>query len=159
MPIYDVFWTKELLEAIRKVEVTESGEATFLTLELGLSLLNLMPQSPKEIALLEQERRLRKKTQATLTYIDAKKAQKAPRLPPCRHEPTMMLLTTYSCFLDMLFGQANAHRAGLIEVRQALMGLQSVARRLPTIFYAKIVWAVLDDNVRHFNKCLSPADF
>ena len=71
----------------------------------------------------------------------------------------MVLLTTNACFLDMLFGQANTHRSGLNKVRRALMGLQSVMHKLPPIFYAEVLWAILDDKFRHFNECLTPSDF
>ena len=43
---YKIYWCGDLLVAIRKVEFTESGGAAFLTSELGLSLLQLMPRSP-----------------------------------------------------------------------------------------------------------------
>ena len=40
---YKMYWLDNLLTVIRKVEFTKSGEATFLVLELKLSLPQLMP--------------------------------------------------------------------------------------------------------------------
>ena len=40
---YKIYWSDDLLTAIRKVEFTELGEATFPTSEMGLSLLQLLP--------------------------------------------------------------------------------------------------------------------
>ena len=40
---YKIYWSDDLLTAIRKVEFTELGEAIFLTSELGIRLLQLLP--------------------------------------------------------------------------------------------------------------------
>ena len=53
------------------------------------------------------------KTKTTLTYSEAKKAAKAPRIPPQTYESTLMLLTTYALFIEMLFGGNNAHLRGI----------------------------------------------
>ena len=45
---YKIYWSDELLMVIRKVAFTESGEATFLTSEMELSLLQMMPRTPEE---------------------------------------------------------------------------------------------------------------
>ena len=46
---YKIYWSDNFLMTIRKVEFTESGETTFLTLELGLSLLQLLSLSLEEV--------------------------------------------------------------------------------------------------------------
>ena len=40
---HKIYWSDDLITAIRKVEFTDSGEAIFLTSEMGSSLLQLMP--------------------------------------------------------------------------------------------------------------------
>ena len=54
---HQVYWTDELLSAIRTVEFTESGEATFLTSEMGLSVLQMMPRTTDEEDRFKMERR------------------------------------------------------------------------------------------------------
>ena len=95
------------------MEFTESGEAMFLTSELGLSLLQLMPRSPAENAGMKKEHQVRDQSAETLTYIEARKAQKTPRLPPTSWEETPTLLTTYTLFLEIMFGDKNAYLNGL----------------------------------------------
>ena len=53
---YRIYWSDELLTAIRKVEFTELGEATFPTSEMGLSLLQLIPRTPGEEVIFNAER-------------------------------------------------------------------------------------------------------
>ena len=151
---YDIHWSEELIMAIRKVEFTESGTATFITSEEGISLLQLLPRSPEEIAVMEGERKLREKTVKTLSYTEAKKMERAPRLPTWRFEDTMMLFTTYALFLEMLFGQNNQHLQGLNAVRGQLMAMAQIRKVLTPMYFANVVWAVLDDGVRHFNECM-----
>ena len=127
---YKVYWTDELLSSIRTVEFTESGKATFLTSEMGLSVLQMMPRTAAEEDNFKKERRVRAKSNETLTYSEAKRFERAPRLPPGTWEETAALLTTYSLFLEMLFGLNNEHRRGVDEVRQTLMSLADVKSKL-----------------------------
>ena len=80
-----------------------------MTSESGLSIIQMLPVGPAEEAQLEYERTLREKTRTTLTYSNANKAAKAPRLPPQTYKTMLMLLTTYALFIKMLFGKRNAH--------------------------------------------------
>ena len=75
---YKIYWLDDLLTAIRKVEFTESGEVTFLTLALGLSLLQLLKQSLEEEARFNAERWACSQPNGTLTYTKAKQFQKGP---------------------------------------------------------------------------------
>jgi hypothetical protein len=71
---HDIHFVKELLEALRKVELVASSQATFLTAESGLLILNLMPRSRAEMARIDSEQRLRDATASTATFAEAKKA-------------------------------------------------------------------------------------
>ena len=66
----------------------------------------------------------------------------------------MMLFTTYALFLEMLFGQNNQHLQGLNAVRGQLMAMAQIRKVLTPMYFANVVWAVLDDGVRHFNECM-----
>ena len=57
-----------------------------------------------------------------------------PRLSPNWHETIVTLLTTNACFLEMLLRKLNGNLIGLNKMRRALMGLQSVAHKIPLIF-------------------------
>ena len=70
---YKIYWSDKLLAAIRKVEFTESGEATFLTSEMGMSLLQLMPRTVAEEARVNAKRQACNASNRTLTYTEAKK--------------------------------------------------------------------------------------
>ena len=78
---YSTYWTSELMEAIRKVELTKSAGSMFLTSECGISPLAMLPRTVKEIALIKREEELYKKTTGTLTYAEGKKAEKTPPPP------------------------------------------------------------------------------
>ena len=147
------------MTAIRKVELTESGEATFLTSDSRLSIIQMLPVGPTEEAQLEYERILRGKTRTTLTYSEAKTAAKAPRLPPRTYESTLMLLTTYALFIEMLFGKNNAHLQGINAIRGQLMSMAQISRNLTPLYFENIIWAVIDDMCKHFNECMAMADF
>jgi len=68
---YDIHFMKELLEAIRKVKFIDGPQATFLTVESGLLIMNLMSQSREEMAILDAEQQLRNSTAATATSAEA----------------------------------------------------------------------------------------
>ena len=52
---YDLYWGEELMKAIRTADYTRFNAATFLTSELGLSLMLLMPRIEDEKFELEME--------------------------------------------------------------------------------------------------------
>ncbi len=52
---YDVYWGEELMKAICTADFTRSNTATFLTSEMGLSLMLLMPRTEDEIIEMEAE--------------------------------------------------------------------------------------------------------
>ena len=58
---YDIYWGEELLKSIRTADFTRSNAATFLTSEMGLNPMLLMPRTEDEIIQmeLERERRMR----------------------------------------------------------------------------------------------------
>ena len=95
----------------------------------------------------------------TLTDSEAKKFERAPRLPPGSWEETAALLTMYSLFLKMLFGLKSEYLRGVDEVRRTLMSMAEIKSKLKPSYYANIIWAVLDNTVKHFNECMSIEDF
>lgn len=156
---YDMFWSDEMLKAIRTVDFVESDMATFLTSESGLSLLQLMPRTQQEKSeYLLQKKRLAQ-SKGTLTYADAKNLEKMPRLPPNTWESTYTLLTTWCIFLKMLFGGANGHVQGVDSVRGQLMQLGKLQHAVDATYYANVIWAVLDDACKHFSEYISMDDF
>ena len=156
---YQVFWTDELLSAIRTVEFTEAGKATFLTSELGLSILQLMPRTTEEEGRMNAVRRAKAKAGGIISYAEARKFERAPRLPPRTWEETATLLLTYSLFLEMLFGRKNEHLDGVQAVRRNLMALAQCKSKLKPSYYGNVIWAVLDDMAKHFSECMSIDDF
>ena len=46
---YDIFWTDELLTAIRKVAFVETYTVDFVLSETGISLINFMPRAEAEM--------------------------------------------------------------------------------------------------------------
>ena len=156
---YNIWWPDEFVKAIRMVEPVESGQACFLTSCLGMSLLNLLPRSAAEIAIIKKDKRARDKAMSNLTFAEAKQIEKAPRLPPTTYEGTLMLLTTWALFLAMLFTEHNEHLQGVDEVRARLMEMSGVTEKLTPMYLANVMWAVLDDQCKHFNECMSMDDF
>ena len=155
---YDIHFVKELLEAIRKVEFVDGPQATFLTVENGLSLMNLMPKSREEMARLDADQKLRDITAATATFADAKKRHKAPRLPPTQYDSLTNLLTVYALFLEMLFTDKNLHLRGLNDVRRALMSMNAIQQRLSRRYLATMSWAIANDTCRYFSECMPMED-
>mmetsp|Transcript_34257 Transcript_34257/g.72093 ORF Transcript_34257/g.72093 Transcript_34257/m.72093 type:complete len:174 (+) Transcript_34257:1520-2041(+) len=151
---HDIYFVKEFLEAIRKVELVVSSQVTFLTAEYGLSLLNLMPRSREEMARLDAKQKNLDATAATTTFVDAKKAQKAPRLPPTQFDLMASLLTVYALFIKMLFTEKTTHLCGLNEIRRALMTMNGIQHRLSQRYLATISWAIINDACKHFSECM-----
>ena len=54
---YNLIWGEELMESIRTADFTRSNAATFLTSEMGLSLMLLMPRIEDETVKLDLERK------------------------------------------------------------------------------------------------------
>ena len=80
---YDIYWGEELMKTIQTADFTRSNAATFLTPEMGLSLMLLMPRTDDKIIELEMERERRKRVGKNAVTIAAyKAAEKAPRMPP-----------------------------------------------------------------------------
>ena len=59
-----------------------SNAATFLTPEMGLSPMLLVPRTEDEIIQMELERERRMRAGKNVTLADYKAAEKAPRMPP-----------------------------------------------------------------------------
>jgi hypothetical protein len=116
-----------------------------------------MPYSPEEIALLERERKRKQQSINNWGYTDAKRAERTPRLPPVRYSEVLQLFTTYALLLQVLFGGPtnNSHLAGLNDVRGQLKSMAGVQHRLKPMYFANVVWAVLDDACKHFSECMT----
>ena len=152
--IYDVYWGEELVKSMRIADFTRSNMATFLTSELGLSMMLLLPRIEEEIILMDAEWERRKRAGKNVTTADYKAAEIAPRLPPLRWDEVCMLFTTWALMLKMLFGERNAHLLGLNSIRQHMMTLSSRKNLYNAHYFANIVWCVLDDAVRSFNQVM-----
>ena len=74
-------------------------------------------------------------------------------------EETATLLTTYSLFLEMLFGNENEHLGGVDEVRRELLVMARIKQRLTPSFYTNMICAILNGMAKHFNECMSINDF
>ena len=155
---YDIYWGEELLKSIRIADFTRSNMATFLTSELGLSMMLLLPRTEEEIILMDAEWERRRRAGKNVTTADYKAAEKAPRMPPLRWDEVCLLFTTWALMLKMLFGERNAHLLGLNSIRQHVMTLSSTKHLYNTQYFANIVWCVLDDAVRSFNQVMPYED-
>ena len=151
---YDIYWGEELLKSIRIADFTRSNMATFLTSELGLSMILLMPRTEDEIIELDAEWERRRRVGKNVTTADYKAAEKAPRMPPLRWDEVCLLFTTWALMLKMLFGKRNAHLLGLNSIRQHMMTLSSTKHLYNAQYFANVVWCVLDDAVRSFNQVM-----
>ena len=60
---YKVYWSEELLKAIRKVAFTASSIATYKTSEMGLSMLQLLPYTEDQRLEIESEYQRRKEVE------------------------------------------------------------------------------------------------
>ena len=155
---YDIYWGEELMKAIRTADFTRSNAATFLTSEMGLSLMQLMPRTEDERIELDMERERRKRAGKNVTLAECKAAEKAPRMPPLRWDEVLTLFTTWGKLLEMLFGDNNAHLQGLNAVRRHLLSLAETKHRYSTTYFANVVWCVLDDSVRWLNQVMPYED-
>ena len=151
---HDMYWGEELLRAIRTGDFTRSNTATYLTSEMGLSMMLLMPRTDDEIIELEAEWERRKRAGKNVTTADYKAAEKAPRMPPVKWEEVCLLFTTWALLLKMLFTNRNAHFLGLNSIRRHLMSLSKDKYLYSPSYFANIVWCVLDDAIRTFNQAM-----
>ena len=155
---FDISWPEDMIKCIRKASFVKSYPALFLTSEAGISMLNLLPHSCTEMERIRQDRETRKTCQLP-TYTEANKMQKMPRLPPTTWSETVQLLTTYSLFLEMLFGRRNLHLQGVNEVKDQLMTMSGLTDILDPEYFAQVCWYVIDDMCRHFGEPLVMSDF
>jgi len=149
---YDVYWGEELTKTIRTANFTRSNRATFLTSEMGLSFLLLMPRTEDDVMVMGSEWQRRLRAGKNVTTADYKAAEKAPRMPPLRWDEVCMLFTTWALLLKMLFGPRCAHLVGLNSIRQHVMSLSSTKHMYDATYFANMVWCVLDDAVRWLNQ-------
>ena len=80
-------------------------------------------------------------------------------MPPTTWAETASLLTTYALFLNMLFGKRNQHLQGLNDVRRQFIALSEIQDTLDELYYANLIWAIIDAMYRHFNEPLVMTDF
>ena len=70
---YKIYWSKELLKAIRKVAFTASSIATYRTSEMGLSMLLLLPYTEDQRMEIETKYQRRKEVKKNVTTADLEK--------------------------------------------------------------------------------------
>lgn len=98
--IHDIYWTEAMCEAaLRKVELTASGIAKFLTAEFGIAILNFLPQTQAVMAEMDCKWWLKALIQGTYTCADAKKEKQVARPPPKDVQGAHLLFTTYALVL------------------------------------------------------------
>ena len=149
---YNIYWGEELLKSIRTADFTRSNAATFLTSEMGLSPMLLMPRTEDEIIQMELERERRMRAGKHVTLADYKAAEKVPRMPPLRWDEVCTLFTTWALLLKMLVGRNSAHLLSLNAIRRHVLSLAGTKHRYSPTYFANVVWCVLDDAVRWLNQ-------
>ena len=149
---YGIYWGKELMKSIRTADFTRSNAATFLTSEMGLSLMLLMPRMEDEIIELELEREKRKQAGKNVTIADYEAVRKALWMPPLRWDEVCTLFATWSLLLRLLFGTKNAHLLGLNAIRRHVLSLAETKHRYSSTYFTNVVWCVLDNAVRWLNQ-------
>ena len=121
-------------------------------------MLLLMPVTMEQRIKYENEWQRRREVGKNVTTTDLEKAEKRPRMPPTRWEDATMLLTTWALLVKMLFGGHNAHLKGVNAIRRHLLSLADTKACYSRRYFANVIWAVLDDAVRHFNMTVPYAD-
>ena len=161
--VYAMDWPDDMLSAIRQARPYESSEADFLTSELGLSPMALLPRSRNEQIKIREDKRAKKKANRgmnmTEARAEAKRANKTPRLPPTDWEGLATLLSSYSIVLDILFYGDNAHRVGVDKIRGSMMALSKVKDLLDPLYLANVLWAIIEDGSQHFHESIALDDF
>ena len=76
------------MKSTQTADFARLNAATFLTSEMGLSLMLLMPRTEDERVELDLERERRNRADKNVTMADCKAAEKAPRMPPLHHVGT-----------------------------------------------------------------------
>ena len=92
---YNIYWSEELIAAIRTLNLCSCITPTYATAMDGISILHMLPWSREDKINHERDHAIRNKTARTRTYAEEKKFLKSARLPPTMYERTMMLLTTH----------------------------------------------------------------
>ena len=133
--MHRVYWSDDLLTAIRTMKFTGALLPSFLTAADGIQPLAWMQRTQAEMDHMERHRQEKGKV-TVWSYADAKADRNAPRLPPVLPADGDAFLTTYAIGQEMLFGSRNTHVCGLNDVRGKLKMLGS-NRSLPKLLYLK----------------------
>ena len=139
------------MTAIWKVILTHSSCATYRTSEMGFSMLALMPRSEDEWIDIKNEYQQRRAAGKNVTTTDLQKSERQPRMPPTRWEDVIVLFTTYTLLVEMLFTQNYAHLQGINSVQRQLMMMANIKHCFDASYYATIVWACMYNGVQHFD--------
>ena len=59
----------------------------------------------------------------------------------------------------MLFTRTNQHLQGVEKMQGQLMAMGNIIERMEPLYFANVIWAVFDDQCRHFNECLPESTF
>ena len=81
---YGIYWSEELMKAIRKGEFTASNMALFRTSEMGLRMIALVPRIEDERIEMETDYQRRRSSGNNVTTGDIKAVENAPRMPPLK---------------------------------------------------------------------------
>ena len=79
-------------------------------------------------------------------------------MPPTWWEDAIVLFTTYTLLVKMLFTKNNAHPQSINSVRRQLMMTANIRHCFDASYYATIVWACMYDGVQHFNMHMPYSD-
>ena len=156
---YNVYWSDDLITAIRTLNLCTCTTPSYATAMDGLSMLHLLPWSQEDIRSHEREQKIRHKTAGTRTYAEERKLSKAARLPPTNYERILLLLTTYVQLLEMLFTEHNSHQEGVVTVRNQLLSMAQTSGLITATLLVNIQWAVMVDACKHFGECMDPDAF
>ncbi len=155
---YKIYWIEDLIKAIRKGAFTHSNIATYRTSEMGLSMLLLMPWTEEQQINIEQEFERRKTAGKTITIADLGRAERVPRMPPSRWEDIIILFTTWSNLMEILFMRKNDRFMGMDSLRRYMMGLADTKLCYNASHFVNILCAAHDDAVCHMNMTVSWED-
>ena len=156
---FDIDWPDDMLKAIRTARPYESAEADFLTSEMGIAPMALLPRSRDETRAIQAEKRAMERANNVMTLTESRRISNRPRMPPKTWEKTCALLTTYSLLVEMLFTGEGEHAEGLDDVRRALKALSKNTDKLTPLYFANVMWKVYDDGCKYFDECVEMDDF
>ena len=159
--IYEVFWTDQMLKAIRKVKLAAAPWARHHNYEDGIAPQTFCPRSTEQIKFMEADARRRSEAAGNRTMADLKKEDdsKQTRMPPMSLEELEKGLATYARVLRMLGMKNNAHSNGVRDVRMALRELCSRKEHVSKSYLMTVSWKVFDDQCRHFSEGMLMSDF